>query len=392
MTTSQPYELGGFQSLNPRHILPQSETLEWMAQAHSRATALSNSWEDQELKNPQRMHDRFLRFGCKPTQVGFRGFDTVDIRKHNFDGQGIYTFNGRTDSVNQRAHMNPMGERSKFFAERSLEVFKEMYPRDAQSPDHLIHVTCTGYISPSAPQRLVNDNDWNGKTAVTHAYHMGCYAAMPAIRMAIGTFNDPSSAKFLTRTDVVHTEICTLHMDPSESAPDQMVIHSLFADGHIKYSLYPAGSLERGFKVLAIQEKIIKDSAQDMTWVPTEWGFHMGLSRDVPAKIGAELRSFMENMAKQANCDLGDLMKKSAFAIHPGGPRIIDSVQEILELRADQTADSKEVLFERGNMSSATLPHVWQKLEKRNLASGTKVVSLAFGPGLTIFGAIFQVI
>ena len=43
-------------------------------------------------------------------------------------------------------------------------------------------------------------------------------------------------------------------------------------------------------------------------------------------------------------------------------------------------------------MSSATLPHVWKALDDERLATGTKVVSLAFGPGLTIFGAVFEVI
>lgn len=393
MATSQPYELGDFFSVKPRFLTPQADSLVWMASAHAQAAALKGTeTEDQELVQPQRMHERFLRFGCKPTQVGFRGFDTVDIRNHDFKSSGLYTFNKSSEPASTRAHMNPMSERSTFFAQRSLEVFEQVYPKQSQSPDHLIHVTCTGYISPSAPQRLVNQNDWNTKTSVTHAYHMGCYAAMPGIRMAIGTFNDASGHSTQKRADVVHTEICTLHMDPSESAPGQMVIHSLFADGHIKYSLLPAGSLKRGFKVLTIQERIIKDSAGDMTWVPTEWGFRMGLSREVPNKIGGDLRTFMADLATKANCDLADLMKNSAFAVHPGGPRIIDSVQEILELRPDQTADSKQILFERGNMSSATLPHVWQRLEGKQLASGTKVVSLAFGPGLTIFGAVFQII
>ena len=392
MKELSPYELGNFHSIKPLQLIPQADSLEWMAQAHARSTALTNEASDQELHSPKRMHDRFIRFGCKPTQIGFRGFDTLNLKDHDFDGSGLYTFNKNNPDLASRSHMNPMSERSQFFATRAFDVFQEAYPHASEAPDHVIHVTCSGYLSPSAPQRLVNLNEWHATTAVTHAYHMGCYASLPAVRMAIGTFNDPSGVSHQKRADVVHTEICTLHMDPSESAPDKMVIHSLFADGHIKYSVTPAGTLKRGFKVLTIKEKIIKDSTTDMTWVPTEWGFQMGLSREVPSKIGGELRSFLTEMAARAHCDLGDLMRDSAFAIHPGGPRIIDAVQEILELRDDQTADSKKVLFDRGNMSSATLPHVWQRLEARDLPSGTKVVSLAFGPGLTIFGAIFEVI
>lgn len=82
---------------------------------------------------------------------------------------------------------------------------------------------------------------------------------------------------------------------------------------------------------------------------------------------------------------------KSIFAIHPGGPKIIDSVQEVLELSNDQVVESKKVLFERGNMSSATLPHVWSEILNNNYPVGTKVISYAFGPGLTLFGSVFEV-
>ena len=164
----------------------------------------------------------------------------------------------------------------------------------------------------------------------------------------------------------------------------------LFADGHVKYSLAPAGSLKRGFRLLDVCEQIIPDSASDMTWDLDHWGFRMGLSREVPQKIGAEIRSFVQRLAAQCGCELGNLLREAQFAIHPGGPKIIDSVQELLELRDAQTAQAKKVLLTRGNMSSATLPHVWMAMEADGLEPGTKVVSLAFGPGLTIFGAIFE--
>jgi len=120
----------------------------------------------------------------------------------------------------------------------------------------------------------------------------------------------------------------------------------------------------------------------------------MTLAREVPAMIGKELLPFLQKLLS----DSGHEYKKPPgledflFAVHPGGPKIIDSVQEILGLREDQVAASKEVLFERGNMSSATLPHVWKKINESNPESGKLVISLAFGPGLTIFGSVFEVI
>jgi predicted naringenin-chalcone synthase len=67
----------------------------------------------------------------------------------------------------------------------------------------------------------------------------------------------------------------------------------------------------------------------------------------------------------------------------------VDLVQHVLELRDPQVAASRDVLLRFGNMSSATLPHVWREIVHDDaIPSGTPVVSLAFGPGLTVAGSL----
>jgi predicted naringenin-chalcone synthase len=84
-------------------------------------------------------------------------------------------------------------------------------------------------------------------------------------------------------------------------------------------------------------------------------------------------------------------LRHAVVAVHPGGPKIIDRVQEILELDAAQVQASRDVLFDYGNMSSATLPHIWQRIASdERVASGASVLSLAFGPGLSVCGALFR--
>lgn len=392
MDPKKPFELGRFQTSRPLFMAPQAATFAWLAEAYDRAMAITKNAGCDESHVTKSFRDRLLRFGCKPGQIGHRGFDTINVLDHNFDGSGIFTFNRDSVDPQIRGRMNLLGERSAFFAKRSFDVLQDLYPANTEAPAHIIHVSCTGYNSPSAAQRLVNLNAWHENTAVTHAYHMGCYASMPAVRVAKGTFIDKLSSTAPGHTDVVHTEICSLHLNPTDPAPDQMVINSLFADGHIKYSVAPAGSLADGFRILTIRERILRNSTEDMTWVPHEWGFKMGLSRDVPRRISENIRSFLIDLAHHAQCDLNHLLRDAIFAIHPGGPRIISSLQENLELQDHQTAASKQILFERGNMSSATLPHVWQHIAAGNPESGQKIVSLAFGPGLTLFGTVFEVI
>jgi predicted naringenin-chalcone synthase len=224
---------------------------------------------------------------------------------------------------------------------------------------------------------------------------MGCYAALPALRVAAGLLLNPQSGAS-PRADLLHTELCTLHFNPRDHSPEQLVVQSLFADGHIRYSMAldekPGGPDGRpAFEVLAVREEVVPGSLEDMTWTLSEWGFRMTLSRDVPDKITAELPGFLDRLFVNAGKDHQAPRDEAVFAIHPGGPRIIASVQKQLGLNDDQVAASRAVLFERGNMSSATLPHIWAKIiAEAGVSSGTPVVSLAFGPGLTIAGALFK--
>jgi predicted naringenin-chalcone synthase len=145
------------------------------------------------------------------------------------------------------------------------------------------------------------------------------------------------------------------------------------------------------FEIIAVREESVPDSLEDMTWVLSEFGFRMTLSREVPNKIAAALPAFLERLFAQGGETYASAMPETVFAIHPGGPRIIDSVQDLLALNDDQTRLSREVLFERGNMSSATLPHIWAKvIESKAVQPDTLVASLAFGPGLTVAGALFR--
>jgi predicted naringenin-chalcone synthase len=88
---------------------------------------------------------------------------------------------------------------------------------------------------------------------------------------------------------------------------------------------------------------------------------------------------------------LGETRPEAAiFAVHPGGPRIVDEVQRLLGLGDAQVAESRAVLRDYGNLSSATLPHIWMRLlADPAIRPGTPVASLAFGPGLTLAGGLF---
>jgi predicted naringenin-chalcone synthase len=277
--------------------------------------------------------------------------------------------------------------RSTHFAKQVDRIFEEYYPEGATAPNDLIHVSCTGYLSPSGAQKIASKRNWGHQTTITHAYHMGCYGSIPAIRMA-GGFLAYDADK--TRVDIVHTELCSIHTDPANHSLGALVAQSLFADGFIKYSASKQGQGPH-FRVVAIQEEIIPNSTKAMTWDVSNWGFEISLAKEVPVFITRALVPFLERLAKQAGIDKERLLKHAFFAVHPGGPKILLQVQEALHLSDAQMQESFTILKQYGNMSSATLPHIWKALlEDPNVPDGTPLVSLAFGPGLSITGSVME--
>jgi len=188
--------------------------------------------------------------------------------------------------------------------------------------------------------------------------------------------NSPESQ----RTDIVHTEICSLHSNPSLHQLDQLVSQTLFADGFMKYSLTRQTD-QPHIKVHRVLEEIIPNSVKAMTWNVVDWGFQMSLAKEVAVLITRHLEGYLERLCQSQ-------IQNAIFAVHPGGPKILLHIQKILGLTDKQMEHSFDVLYEYGNMSSATIPHIWDRILKDpSIPNGTSIISLAFGPGLTIAGA-----
>ncbi|MCB1108663.1 MAG: naringenin-chalcone synthase [Chlamydiia bacterium] len=320
--------------------------MKWLATAHGRHGA-----------NVADLKQRFLALGTGPGKVQQRGTFYTDCHHQNWDEMEIH---GKT-----------MDERMRFFDKACSKVVEQFYEKSAM-PDDLIHVSCTGYVAPSPVQRLVSNK--GAETTVTHAYHMGCYAAVPALRMGQGFL-----AAGKNQVDVVHTELCTLHMGTHRHTVDQLIVETLFGDGLIKYSL---GAEEKGFEILKLSEEVIPNTLEHMTWNLESWGMGMTLAIDIPLALGRGVKRFVRKL-------YGEDLSKAYFAIHPGGPKIIEQIARILKLEDWQVEHSKQVLQSCGNMSSATLPHIWSSMLE-DIQPGSEVVSLAFGPGLTIVGAVLR--
>ncbi len=366
--------LGNIQTHHPSFCLRQSASLDWLIQAHSFAKS---------LKEQSLVQKKILRFSCLEDKIATRYSEIEDFTHHNWDKMQFIEVK---DSIVEKS----LTERMCFYTEATDKVFKIFYPdKNITPPNHLIHVSCTGYVSPSAGQKLVSSYDWGENTTVTHCYHMGCYAAFPAIRIGNGFLN---AEEMISCVDIVHTELCSLHFNLTSTSIDQHVVQSLFADGHAKYTLSSSQSDFQGqhFELLALKEETIPDTESAMTWNVSPIAFLMTISKSVPGIIVKNLKNYLENLKSKTSEKID--FNKCIFAIHPGGPKIISTLQETLSLKDEQIKYSFQILKEHGNMSSATLPHIWQRILDTKHSKYTHVISLAFGPGLTISGSIMRIL
>ncbi len=380
--------LCNFSVQRPRYQITQSRALAWLAEVHAASQATLESLSPSERDAfALRMHKLIGRCACGPDKVGSRGHVLSDLGSPEFAGLALY-------DVTRYPRGQGTAARSRLFAEVVDAYFEREFAEESAPPSELIHVTCTGYVAPSGAQRVVASKGWGDRTHVTHAYHMGCYAAFPAIRIAAGHVSLPPALAphgVPRRADIVHTELCTLHLDPSEHSAEQCVVQSLFADGFVRYSVRADATDRVGLEVLALSEQVLPDSASAMGWAAGDFGLHMTLARDVPDRIASALRPFVTDLFAKSGLNAGRDLRYALAAVHPGGPKIIDRVRDVLELAEPQVAASRGVLFDYGNMSSATLPHIWSRiLADEDVRAGTLILSLAFGPGLTVCGGLFR--
>lgn len=348
---STPVYMTQFQWVSPQYMASQAEIVSWIARVQSELTG-------RDVGLMERLVRRYAPSSSQVSQRYYSHGAMLTIGQGGFDRPGGIL----------------LEERMHFFQECVQDHFELLYANETVPPEQLVHVSCTGYVAPSAAQKLVALKAWTHQTEVLHAYHMGCYAAIPAVRAG----GDALSR--LSRVDVVHTELCSLHFNPHHVRPEHMVIQGLFGDGIVRYRLQRTRPPEPHLLWRGAVERIVPDSTEKMTWIPGSRSFGMSLARDVPELV--------VSISQQLVHALRGRDEPLLFAVHPGGPRILAVIQRSLELTDAQLRHSRAVLRQYGNISSATLPMIWKSiLEDPTVPSGTAIISLAFGPGLTAFAA-----
>jgi predicted naringenin-chalcone synthase len=303
------------------------------------------------------------RYSFLDTEKGFGQFSSHDA--HDFYRRGNFPNTAR---------------RMELFEQSAPELMRKAVDRlvldekERSGITHVLVTCCTGLYAPGLDFEIVDHLGLSTDVERTMVGFMGCYAAINALKLARHIVRSDPKAGVL----MVNLELCTLHLQETQDL-EQVLSFLVFADGAAA-SIITAR--EEGFVMDSFKAVMVPETKGLITWKIRQLGFEMLLSGMVPGELGRALHEG-ELMGLRDCIDL--------WAVHPGGRSVLDAVEKGLALPADALAASREILSCFGNMSSATVMFVLERMMQQ-ACSGQRGCAMSFGPGLTAETMRFHVV
>ena len=247
---------------------------------------------------------------------------------------------------------------------------------DAGSIGTVISVSCTGYMLPSLEVHLAHRIGLSPAARRVPITELGCLASVAAVGLARELLASQNDGRVL----IVSTELPSLCLQTSEPATSDVIGGILFGDAAAAVVITADGD-GRGIRILGSRTVLWPETTSDLGMRLTTTGFRLDLSRHVPRLIRRHLRATVDAFLGQHEATVSDV---SFWAIHPGGPRVVEAIAEALELSDTALRASWDVWQRCGNVSSASVLLVLQELlDSDTPAAGSLGMLLAPGPGLS---------
>jgi alkylresorcinol/alkylpyrone synthase len=342
-------------------------------------TALPQQYEQDWL------WDNVFRTHFNGSRIAARMFDTAGVERRHSSTPPYELADAAGWSTEER--MRRYAERAPALGLRAVRQALAAAGTEPEEIGLLTVATCTGYGTPGTDIELAGSLPLRADARRLLVGHMGCHAAIPALGAVadyVAAHNRPAV--------LLCVELTSLHVQPGTRDIDQAVVHALFSDAAAAIVLRP-GSAAGARSAAAPRLRVVDVAARTdtvrrghMTWRVTDLGFRMGLSPEVPEALSEHVGPLVKDLLARHGLDRSEV---AAWAVHPGGPRVLDAVAEGLDLAPDVLDPSRRVLAEHGNCSSATVLLVLDEILKAGPPQGP-IVMLAFGPGLTLYAALLD--
>lgn len=240
----------------------------------------------------------------------------------------------------------------------------------------MLTVSVTGLAVPSLDARLMNRIELPRSLRRVPIFGLGCVAGAAGVARAADYVRAyPDQAAIL-----LSVELCSLTLQREDLSVPNLVASGLFGDGAAAV-IVCGDELEdvSGPRIVGSASVTYPDSERVMGWDISERGFGIVLASSVPDVVRRHLRADVNRFLEAHGLDLADV---ESFVCHPGGPKVLEAMQEALELDDAALELTWRSLREVGNLSSTSVLMVLEEtLRQRRPPAGSFGLMLAMGPG-----------
>ena len=260
-------------------------------------------------------------------------------------------------------------------AEQSLQKSLKKVDLQPTDIDYIITVSCTGIMIPSVDAYLINSLQMRQDIVRLPVTEMGCVAGVSGIIYA-KNFLKANPNK---RAAVISVEAPTATFQHEDFSMANIVSAAIFGDGAASVIL-SSYEQDKGPNVIDEAMYHFYDSIDVMGFKLVNTGLEMILDKKVPETISSHFPMIVHPFLERNNLTIEDI---NHLIFHPGGKKIVNTVEALFKSLGKNIDDTKEVLKLYGNMSSATVLYVLERFMDGDRQKGEKGLMLSFGPGFS---------
>lgn len=235
--------------------------------------------------------------------------------------------------------------------------------------DFIVVVSTTGIATPSLDALLIERMGLKSDIQRLPIFGLGCAGGVTGLARAA----DMAAANPGSKGLLLVVELCALTFRKDDLSNSNIVASALFADGAAGAILSTEGD---GPLIAAAGEHTWPRSLDVMGWDMAEDGLKARFAQCIPALVSRDFRSLLDRFLARNGIGFSGI---DAFACHPGGPKVLDALEDALELQRGDLRESRSVLRDYGNMSAATVLFVAERMALR----GKRTLLTAMGPGFS---------
>lgn len=244
--------------------------------------------------------------------------------------------------------------------------------------DAVVFTTVTGLATPSIDARLVHRLGLRPDVRRMPMFGLGCVAGAAGLARAADQVHGRRGAVAV----LLSVELCSLTLQIQDVSMSNLIATGLFGDGATAVVIAGDGREPRSASqpsIVASRSVLYPSSERVMGWDVSEKGFQLVLSPEVPEVVRRHVRRDAEEFLAEQGLGLSDV---SRFVLHPGGPKVLEAMQESLGITERETALTWRSLKQYGNLSSSSVLMVLKDtMEEAPPPPGSHGLVVAMGPG-----------